>query len=116
MKRTLTITIDDDWQSDLRRAAKRAAEGGYQGERLGFATPGLFFGKLTERRWELVRVLQRDGVAGVRELARRVERDVRRVHDDVGVLLELGLIEKDEQGKLLCPYADIHVDMHLKAA
>ncbi|WP_459873182.1 HVO_A0114 family putative DNA-binding protein [Endothiovibrio diazotrophicus] len=45
-----------------------------------------------------------------------MERDVRRVHDGVGVLLDLGLIEKDDQGKLLCPYADIHVDMHLKAA
>lgn len=116
MKRTLTITIDDDWESDLRQAAKQAAKGGYQGERLGFATPALFFGKLTERRWELVRALQKDGIAGVRELSRRVDRDVRRVHDDVGVLLELGLIEKNEQGKLVCPYADIHVDMHLKAA
>ena len=78
MKRTLTITFDGDWESGLRQAARRAGEGGYQGEHLGFATPGLLFGKLTERRWELVRVRQRDGVAGVRELARRVGRSIYR--------------------------------------
>ena len=48
----------------------------------------------------------------MRELARRVERDERRVHDDGGVLLELALIKKGEQGKLVVPYPDIHVYMH----
>ena len=53
---------------------------------------------------------------GVREVVRRVERDVRRVHDDLQVLLELGLIEKTAEGKVLCPYVDIHMDMHMRAA
>ncbi len=116
MSRTLTITINDDWENDLRQAAKQSMQGGYQGEQLNFTSPSLFFGKLTEKRWDLVQALQKGGTVGVRELARRVKRDVRRVHDDVGVLIDLGLIEKNDQGKLQCPYTDIHVDMHLKVA
>ena len=116
MNKTLTITIKPDWEKNLREAAKHSTRGGYQGEYLNFASPSLFFGKLTENRWELVQALQKDGAAGVRELAQRVGRDVRRVHDDVIALLELGLIEKNSKGKLLCPFEDIHVDMHLKVA
>lgn len=47
----------------------------------------------------------------MRELARRLGRDVKRVHEDAAALIELGLIEKDERGALLCPYENIHVDM-----
>jgi hypothetical protein len=32
------------------------------------------------------------------------------------VLVELGLIERTERGGLVCPFDDIHVDMHLKRA
>ena len=120
MKRTLTITLQPDWAAALRHSAAQATRGlsgrGYQGETLNFESPGTFFGHLTERRWALVHALQAGGPCGVRELARRVERGVRRVHDDAAVLAELGLIEKDENGKLNCPYTDIHVDMHLRKA
>ena len=44
------------------------------------------------------------------ELARRVGRDVKRMHEDVQVLTELGLVERDEAGGVLCPYADVHID------
>lgn len=49
----------------------------------------------------------------VRELARRAGRDVRRVHEEVQVLTELGLVERDDADGVLCPYADVHVDMHV---
>jgi len=44
---------------------------------------------MTERRWTLVRMLRGQGAISLRELARRVERDVKRVHEDVQELLEL---------------------------
>lgn len=53
------------------------------------------------------------GTVGVRELARRLGRDVKRVHEDAQILVKLGLLEKDQSGALLCPYNDIHVDMHV---
>lgn len=112
-KRTLTITLQPDWKAALRAAGKAAQKSSYQGETLNFQTPGAFFSRLTERRWAIVNVLQNAESMGVRELARQVNRDVKRVHEDAQALVELGLIERTEKGVLSCPYADIHVDMHV---
>lgn len=113
-KRTLTITVNADWKTALRAAGRKAATRSYQGETLNFESPGAFFGRLTARRWALVNVLQGAGEVAVRELARRVGRDVKRVHEDASVLVDLGLLERTPGGALLCPFADIHVDMHLR--
>lgn len=116
-KRRLTITLDPVWQAALRRAGRVATAATYQGETLNFETPAAFFGRLTERRWAIVHVLQQDGgIVGVRELARRLGRDVRRVHEDAAELVTLGLIERTATGALHCPFSDIHVDMHMAAA
>lgn len=112
--RTLTITLQSDWRAALRQAGRKAQAARYQGETLNFESPGAFFGRLTERRWALVTALLGQGTLGVRELARRVGRDVKRVHEDVQVLAELGLVERDEAGGVLCPYADVHIDMHVQ--
>jgi predicted transcriptional regulator len=112
--RTLTITLQPDWRAALRQAGKKAQATRYQGETLNFETPGAFFGRLTERRWALVTALLGQGTLAVRELARRVGRDVKRVHEDVQVLAELGLVERGEAGGVLCPYADVHIDMHVQ--
>ena len=82
---------------------------------LNFETAGSFFGKLTERRWALMHALQGQGAMSVRELARRVTRDVRRVHDDVQVLAELGLFERTDSGGVVCPFDAVHIDMRLTA-
>lgn len=116
-KRRLTITLGTDWQAALRKAGKAATALTYQGEILNFETPAAFFGRLTERRWAIVQALQQDGdTVGVRELARRLGRDVKRVHEDAAELVSLGLIERTQAGALRCPYGDIHVDMHMAAA
>lgn len=114
-KRTLTITMTADWRGALRAAGKRASARSYQGEVLNFESAGSFFGKLTERRWALVHALQGQGPMSVRELARRVARDVRRVHGDVEALAELGLVERTESGGVLCPFEAVHIDMRLTA-
>jgi predicted transcriptional regulator len=114
-KRTLTITMTPDWSAALRVAGKRARSRGYQGEVLNFESAGSFFGKLTERRLELVHSLQGQGPMPVRELARRVARDVRRVQDDVEVLAEVGLVERTDSGGVECPFAAVHINMRLTA-
>lgn len=117
LTRTLTITLQPDWQSALRSSAKAAFNAAsYQGERLNFESAAAFFANLTERRWVLIHALQGAGEVPVRELARRVGRDVKRVHEDAASLVDLGLIERTERGGLCCPFADIHVDMHLREA
>ncbi len=112
-RRTLTITLSPDWRSALRRTGKAAQADSYQRETLNFESPGAFFGRLTERRWSLVTALLGQGALAVRELARRAGRDVKRVHEDVQVLTELGLVERDDAGGVLCPYADVHIDMRV---
>lgn len=117
MSRTLTITINQDWRAFLSEASRRAQDGAandaYQGERLNFESAGAFFGQLTELRWNIVREMLGAGQVGIRELARRMDRDVRRVHQDVQALVELGMLEKAGDGSVNCPYIDIHIDMHL---
>lgn len=116
-ERRLTITIDADWKSALRKTAGTAFSAtSYQGEKLNFETPEAFFSRLTSRRWALLNALQGAGEVPVRELARRLQRDVKRVHEDAAVLVDLGLIERTERGGLVCPYADIHMDMHMTRA
>ncbi|WPL19488.1 CRISPR locus-related DNA-binding protein [Thiorhodovibrio winogradskyi] len=114
-ERTLTITLNPDWRAALRAAGARAKADTYQGETLNFESVGALFARLTERRWSLVRALMGAGELSVRELARRLGRDVKRVHEEVTALAQLGLVERTERGGVLCPYVNIHVDLQLNA-
>jgi predicted transcriptional regulator len=114
--RYLTITLQPDWKGALRAAAQVAKAGTYQGEVLNFETPAQFFGQLTEKRWNIVRAAQGKGELSVRGLARLVDRDVKRVHEDIVILAELGLLERTESGGVVCPYTSMHIDMYLNAA
>ena len=114
--RYLTITLQADWKEALRALAPAAKANGYQGEVLNFESPGHFFGQLTQKRWEIARAAQGKGELSVRELARSVGRDVKRVHEDVGILANLGLLERTASGGVICPYVSMHIDMYLEAA
>lgn len=114
--RYLTITLQPDWKGALRAMAQAAKADEYHGEVLNFESPGHFFGQLSEKRWEIVRAAQGKGELSVRELARAVGRDVKRVHEDVVILAELGMLERTEGGGVICPYSSMHIDMYLKAA
>jgi len=114
--RNLKITLEPDWKAALRATAQLPKAETYQAEVLNFETPAQFFGQLTEKRWELVRAAQGRGELSVRELARLVGRDVKRVHEDVTVLAKLGMFERTEQGGLICPFTSMHIDMYLETA
>ncbi|WP_216644683.1 transcriptional regulator [Candidatus Thiodictyon syntrophicum] len=102
-KRTLTITVSPDWRGALREAGRLASAEHYQGETLNFESPGTFLGRLSARRWALVQTLLGAGEMPLRELARHLGRDVKRVHEDIAVLAELGLVERSDRGGVLCP-------------
>ena len=115
-ERYLTITLQPDWKGALRAMAQTAKANDYQGEVLNFESPGHFFGQLSEKRWEIVRAAQGKGELSVRELARTVGRDVKRVHEDVVILAALGMLERTDGGGVICPYSSMHIDMYLKVA
>ena len=114
--RYLTITLQPDWKTALRKAAIASQKDTYQGEVLNFESPAQFFGQLSEKRWNIVRVMQGKGEVSLRKLARDIDRDVKRVHEDVGILVNLGLLERTESGGVICPFSSMHIDMHLNAA
>jgi len=82
---------------------------------VGFADERALWGTLTPLRWNILKEMTGAGPLALREIARRVERDVRGVHTDVHALLAVGLIERDAAG-FRFPYDAVHVDFVLKAA
>jgi predicted transcriptional regulator len=52
----------------------------------------------------------------IREVGRRMKRDVKGVHYDVHSLLVAGLLRKTENGKVVFPFDEIHVDFTVRAA
>ena len=85
--------------------------------RIGFQSPELLWKVLTAKRWELLQALAGQGTLAIRELARRLGRDVKGVHGDVRALLDAGVIEQGSNGRgVRFPYDAIHVDFVLKAA
>ena len=91
-------------------------QGRYRGEFIDFESPAALFQVLTPKRWKLVEGLQAQGPLGARALARALGRDVKRVHEDVKVLAEYRLLEKDAEGKWLVPFGEIRADFALRAA
>ena len=117
--RTATIVIRKPQASlSSMRAGVLAAwkTGAYQGEHFEFESPAALFRSITPKRWALIEVLQSSGPLGVRALARELGRDVKRVHEDAHKLVEIGLVEKDDAGKLSVPFSEIRADFVLRSA
>ena len=56
------------------------------------------------------------GPMTIRELARRLGRDVKAVHGDVHALLKAGILQETENGPIVFPFDAVRVDFMLKAA
>ena len=90
----------------------------------GLAVPLLEFGFVVEQidlgrpaghaepddALDLRRVMERYRSLG------RLGRDVRAVHLDVHMLLQAGVLRKDDEGRIEFPYTAVHVDFMVKAA
>lgn len=112
--RTLTLQVSK--LQDVKRRARDAFKGRRQGSRISFARPELLFRLLTVKRWELIRSMAGAGPLAIREIARRVNRDVKAVHGDVHALLDAGVLQKTEDGLVVFTFDAIHVDVMLHAA
>jgi predicted transcriptional regulator len=65
---------------------------------------------LSGKRWAILRAMAGQGPLAIREIARRVDRDVRAVHSDVRALHLSGVIDKMPEGQMILPYDVIHLD------
>jgi len=84
--------------------------------RISFATPELLWRVLTEKRWELLKVLCGAGPVSIREAARRAGRDVKAVHGDITALLKAGVLDRTEDGRIVFPFEAVKVEFLLQAA
>lgn len=110
----LTVTIAS--REEVSRRVVAAFAGKKQGVQLSFPSAELLWKVLGPKRWELFKAMAGQGPMPVRGAARAVRRDVKAVHGDVHALLDAGIIEPAEGGKIIFPHDAIHVDFMLRAA
>ncbi len=111
-----TVTIGVSSLKGTKGRMRLALRGKAQGAFIGFASLELLWKVLTPKRWEIVRAMTGAGPMAIREIARRVERDVKSVHGDVQSLLKAGVVERADDGKIVFPYDEVHVDFVVRAA
>jgi predicted transcriptional regulator len=114
--RMSTVTIGIATLDDSMARARRAFRGAKQGNFITFASHELMLKTLTAKRWELIKALAGAGPMSIREAARRVRRDVKSVHGDVQALLKAGVLDREDNGRIVFPYDEIHVDFVVRAA
>lgn len=86
------------------------------------AVPSVEFGSyddmhrvLAPSRLAIVKILVGQGALSIREVARRVDRDVQAVHRDISTLINSGVIDRTDSG-VEFPYDRIHFEFDVSAA
>jgi predicted transcriptional regulator len=111
-----TVTLEVASKDDVTRRVLAAFKGKKQGARISFASPELLWKVLTAKRWELLKTMVGQGPLTIREVARRVGRDVKAVHGDVHALIDAGLLDKTTKNQVVFPFGAIRVEFTLRAA
>jgi predicted transcriptional regulator len=111
-----TVTIGIFAKDDTKARMRRAFQGDKQGTFIGFATAELLWKVITPKRWQVLRAMTGAGPIAIRAVARRVERDVKSVHGDIQALLKAGVVDRADDGRVVFPYDEVHVDFVLRAA
>jgi predicted transcriptional regulator len=113
MKTVVTVGISTLDEAKDRLAA--AFRGEPQGNRISFLSIEQMWKTLSPKRTEILRAMTSQGALSIREVARRVGRDVKAVHGDVHALLAAGVIERAGRS-VIFPYDAVHVDFMLGMA
>jgi len=111
---TVTICVASRDTTKARFVA--AMNGKAQGNFITFETLQQLAKTLTPMRWQIIQEMTGAGPISIRELARRVDRDVKRVHEDVHALLNSGVLDRTESGEIVFPYGRVHVDFEIEPA
>jgi predicted transcriptional regulator len=118
--KTALIEINPDWRAALRTGARgfrqAAKSGRTQQATFSYASPELLFSEISPKRWGVLEAMSGAAELSLREVARRLEQDVKSVHRDVHALLEIGLLEKTESGRIVSPFDKVHVNFTLEQA
>lgn len=83
--------------------------------RIYFESAEAFARILTRQRQALLQALHANGAISVRGLAALLQRDYKNVHQDVRILEESGLIERDSKNRIMAPYEKLTIELPLAA-
>jgi len=70
---------------------------------------------LTRQRQALLQTLHASGAISIRGLAALLQRDYKNVHQDVRILEDSGLIERDARNHIMAPYEKLTIELPLTA-
>lgn len=84
--------------------------------RLAFGSLRSLFSAITEKRLEMIRFVAELEGLNTRQLAQQLGRDYKNVYTDVKDLVELGLLDKNEQGRLSAPFDEIVIHATVRDA
>jgi len=83
---------------------------------INFQNPSDLRALLTDRRVELLRNIMADKPDSIRRLAERLDRDIKSVHDDLGILAEYDIVHYEQDGRAkrpFVPYDTIEVSLEI---
>lgn len=83
---------------------------------LSFESARTLFAELTPARLDLLDTLSKLGSVSVYALARVAARNYSNVHTDIARLVELGLVERGEDGNIYVPFTAVEIRMPLVKA
>jgi predicted transcriptional regulator len=104
----------EDFREDAVRAFETGESKGYAEH--SFPSADRLFEVVSSKRWDILTVMAAAGEMSIREVSRRVGRDVKAVHGDVVALIKNGVIERRESGKVIFPYDYFHLSLSNRQA
>lgn len=110
------VTLGISSREEINKRVLGAFEGKSQGIFIDFQSPELLFKVISANRWKILIAMTAVGPLSIRELSRRLERDVKAVHGDVHMLLNVGILQKTDKGQIEFPFDAVHVNFMLEAA
>lgn len=111
-----TVTLSVASRQAVSSRALSAFAGKKHGAQISFESVELLWKILTAKRLDLLKAMAGQDEMTIREAARRVGRDVKAVHGDIHALLDAGILEQTDSGRVLFPYDAVRVDFTLAAA
>ena len=84
-------------------------------EQLFFADMPTLLKTLTSERWRLIEHLKREGPLSINAVAQQLRRNYKNVHGDVKRLMEIGLVERLDDGQIRVPFSSIIAELKMAA-
>ena len=118
MNRTIGIKGKKEFFEELERdwtAIDRGEKAPEPIHRVYFESAEVLSRVLTRQRHSLLKVLHAHGGLTIRALASLLGRDYKNVYQDVKILEESGLIERDSRNHISAPYEKLMIELPLTA-